>query len=102
MHVEREAQFFYVYIIASKSRVIYVGVCRSLQKRVWQHKQHEISGFTKKYNVDRLVYFEKFVLPGTAIAREKEIKGWRREKKVELIKAENPTWEDLAADWYQQ
>ena len=71
-------QFFYIYIVSSKSRVIYTGVRRTIRKRVWQHKQHEIEGFTKKYNVDRLVYFERFVNVNSAIAREKEIKAWRR------------------------
>ena len=94
-------QFFYVYIMASKSRVIYTGVCREIRKRVWQHKEHKIEGFTKKYKCDRLVHFERFVNVNSAIAREKEIKGWRREKKVKLIEAENPTWEDLAKDWYK-
>ena len=100
--MERETQLFYVYIVASKSRVIYVGVCREIHKRVWQHKEGTFPGFTKQYKVNRLVYFERFVDPNSAIAREKEIKGWRREKKVKLIEAENPTWEDLAAQWYQQ
>jgi putative endonuclease len=100
--MERETQLFYVYIVASKSRVIYVGVCRSIHKRVWQHKQGEMPGFTKQYKVNRLVYFERFVNVNSAIAREKEIKGWRREKKVKLIEAENPTWDDLAEEWYKQ
>lgn len=95
-------QFFYVYIMASRSRVIYIGVCRSLHKRVWQHEEGEIEGFTKKYKCHRLVHFEQFVNVNNAIAREKEIKGWRREKKVKLIEAENPTWEDLAEEWYLQ
>ena len=82
--------------------MIYVGVCRSIRERAWEHKQNEIPGFTKRYKVYRLVYFETFALPSSAIAREKEIKGWRREKKVKLIEAANPTWEDLTVDWYKQ
>jgi putative endonuclease len=85
--------------MASKSRVIYVGVTGFLMGRVLQHKACEVDGFTKRYNVTRLVYFEVFRYVNNAIARETEIKKWRREKKVALIEALNPTWEDLAADW---
>jgi|SRR5579883_940745 putative endonuclease len=90
---------YYVYILASKSRVLYVGVTGSLMGRVLQHKAHETTGFTRRYQVNRLVYFEAFQYVNRAIARESEIKNWRREKKVGLIEADNPTWEDLAADW---
>jgi len=90
---------YYVYIMASKSRVIYVGVTGSLMARALQHKACEAEGFTKRYNVTRLVYYEVFRYVNNAIARETEIKKWRREKKVALIQASNPTWEDLAADW---
>ncbi len=67
--------------------------------RVLQHKSGETDGFTKKYSINRLVYYESFRYVNRAIARETEIKKWRREKKVALIEADNPTWEDLAADW---
>ena len=90
---------YYVYIMASKSRVLYVGVTGFLMGRVLQHKAGEEEGFTRRYRVTRLVYFESFQYVDRAIARETEIKGWRREKKVALIERENPTWEDLAADW---
>ena len=90
---------YYVYIMASKSRVIYVGVTGSLMGRALRHKACEAEGFTKRYNVTRLVYYEVFRYVNSAIARETEIKKWRREKKVALIQASNPTWEDLAADW---
>ncbi len=95
--MEREKRY-YVYIMASKSRVIYVGVTGNLNQRVLQHKGGEIDGFTKKYKCNRLVYYEVFKYVNNAIARETEIKKWRREKKVALIEAPNPTWEDLAAD----
>jgi putative endonuclease len=88
-----------VYIMASKSRVIYVGVTGFLMARVLRHKAGEGGAFTSKYRVHRLVYFHSFQNVGDAIARETEIKGWRREKKVALIHADNPTWEDLAAGW---
>ena len=93
---------YYVYIMASKSRVLYVGVTGSLMSRVLQHKAGEAEGFTQRYNITRLVYYEVFQYLNNAIARETEIKKWRREKKVALIAASNPTWEDLAADWGQQ
>ena len=90
---------YHVYIMASKSRVLYVGVTGFLTPRVLQHKTAQFKGFTRRYNITRLVYFEVFQYVDNAIARETEIKRWRREKKVALIVALNPTWEDLAADW---
>ncbi len=89
---------YYVYIMASKSRTLYVGVTGFLMPRVLQHKSED-GGFTQKYRVNRLVYYETFRYVNNAIARETEIKKWRREKKVALIESNNPTWEDLAADW---
>ncbi len=91
---------FWVYIMASRSRVIYVGMTGNLDQRVWDHKTGAIEGFTRKYRCHRLVHCECFDDVRYAIAREKEIKAWRREKKVKLIKATNPTWEDLAAEWF--
>ena len=88
---------YYVYIMASKGRVIYVGVTGFLMARVLRHRAGEGGAFTQKYGVHRLVYYHSFQNVGDAIARETEIKKWRREKKVALIRAENPTWEDLAA-----
>ena len=90
---------YYVYIMASKSRVIYVGMTGFLMARVLRHRAGEGGAFTRKYRVRRLVYCHSFQNVGDAIARETEIKKWRREKKVALIHAENPTWEDLAAGW---
>ncbi len=88
---------YYVYIMASKSRVLYVGITGFLMARVLQHKAGETDSFTKRYNISRLVYYEVFQYVNNAIARETEIKKWRREKKVALIVASNRTWEDLAA-----
>ena len=90
---------FYIYLLASCSRVLYIGMTNDLERRVREHKLGEFEGFTKKYRVHRLVFFETFHDARTAIAREKQLKGWRREKKVALIEAENPTWADLAAQW---
>jgi putative endonuclease len=86
-----------VYILASRSRNLYTGVTGDLQRRMHEHRQGMIPGFTTRYKVFRLVHFETFDDIREAIAREKEIKGWRREKKIRLIEQHNPTWEDLAA-----
>src|SRR5271157_1323886 len=94
----REYRFF-VYIMASKSRRIYTGVTNNIERRVKQHKSGEIEGFTKRYKINRLVHYETFQYVRSAIRREKEIKGWDRAKRVALIEHENPTWDDLAADW---
>jgi putative endonuclease len=90
---------YYVYIVASKSRVIYTGMTGFLMARFLRHRAGEGGLFTRKYRVDRLVYFESFQNVENAIARETEIKKWRREKKVALIERGNATWEDLAAGW---
>jgi putative endonuclease len=88
-----------VHIVASKSRTLYTGMTGFLETRILQHKRREIDGFTKRYNIDRLVWFHEFKYVRDAIARETEIKKWRREKRVGLIEEFNPSWEDLAADW---
>ncbi|MEO8935681.1 MAG: GIY-YIG nuclease family protein [Burkholderiaceae bacterium] len=86
---------YYVYIVASSSRVLYVGVTNDLVRRVFEHRQHFVEGFTKKYRCTRLVYFEEGGDVIAAIGREKQIKGWRREKKIALIAVFNPKWHDL-------
>jgi putative endonuclease len=88
---------FYVYMLASVSRIIYVGVTNNLFRRVTEHGQKQKQGFTQKYNVTKLVWFERYGTAWGAIAREKEIKKWRRAKKVALIEAMNPDWKDLSA-----
>jgi len=92
---------YYVYIVASRSRTLYTGVTGDLTGRVIQHRQSLIEGFTSKYRIHRLAYFEVFHDVRSAIAREKQVKRWRREKKVALIERDNPAWEDLAEKWYQ-
>jgi putative endonuclease len=89
---------YFVYMTASVSRVLYVGVTGDLVRRVWEHREKLVSGFTEKYCVDRLVYYEVADSPLAAIAREKQIKGYRREKKLALIAAMNPEWRDLYLD----
>lgn len=82
-----------------KAAILYTGITGNLPRRVWQHKSKLILGFTSRYNLTHLVYYEQFFYPDAAIAREKEIKGWRRSKKLQLIEAMNPAWNDLANEW---
>jgi putative endonuclease len=89
-----------VYIVASKSRVIYIGMTNNLERRVHEHKNDLVDGFSKNYRCHRLVYFESFEEVLKAIDREKQLKRWNRTKKVWLIERQNPTWEDLTAEWY--
>jgi len=91
---------YYVYILSSRSHVLYTGVTNDLISRVGQHREGKISTFTAKYRIHRLVYAETFRDVRAAIAREKQIKSWTREKRAALIQAANPTWVDLAADWF--
>jgi putative endonuclease len=88
-----------VYIMASKSRVLYIGMTNNLERRVFEHQHDLIDGFSKQYRCHRLVYFEAFDRVQNAIAREKQLKRWNRAKKVWLIERMNPTWEDLSAEW---
>lgn len=90
---------FYVYMVASRSRTLYVGVTSELQRRVSEHKLARYEGFTKTYRCERLVWFERYGRVETAIAREKQLKKWRREKKLSLIERENPAWLDLSDGW---
>ena len=92
---------YFTYIMASRSHTLYVGVTGSLQRRVFEHKRKEHGGFTARYNCDRLVWFEMHQDVQQAIAREKELKGWRRSKKIALIESTNPAWVDLSRDWYE-
>jgi putative endonuclease len=90
---------FYVYILSSKSRTIYVGLTNNLFARVMEHRAAKVGSYTARYKITRLVYVEKFKYINDAIAREKQLKDWRRERKVKLVDADNPTWDDLADGW---
>ena len=93
-------QYAYVYILSNGFRKLYIGVTTEFEIRVKEHKQKKHpSSHTAKYNITRLVYFERFSLISAAIAREKELKGWLRKRKLELIVAVNPGWRDLSEDW---
>lgn len=90
---------YYVYILASKSGTLYTGVTNDLERRIFEHKQELLEGFTKKYGCKKVVYFEQYTDVREALAREKQIKNWRRNKKEFLIRELNPTWRDLSTDW---
>jgi putative endonuclease len=98
MHSERKT--YSVYIMGSLSGTLYIGITSNLHKRAFQHKFHKIEGFTDKYQVERLLYWESFDDVHRAIAREKQLKGWRRSKKIALVESLNLHWLDLAHDWY--
>lgn len=91
---------YYVYIMSNKRSTLYTGVTNDLEQRVYQHQNKQIEGFTKRYNITQLVYFESSNDVTAAIAREKQIKGLLRSKKIELIKTLNPQWKDLSEGWF--
>jgi putative endonuclease len=91
---------YYVYIMSNKSKTLYTGVTNNLEKRVYEHKNKLKKGFTRRYNIAKLVYYESFLSIQDAIAREKQIKGWLRARKIELIELINPGWDDLSKEWF--
>ena len=92
---------YFVYILASKPNgTLYIGVTNSLKRRIWEHKEGLVEGFTKKYNVKMLVYYEVYGEVGAALYREKQLKEWRRNWKIELIEKENKNWRDLYNDLF--
>ncbi len=93
---------YYVYILTNRSKTLYTGVTNDLLRRVHEHKQKLIPGFTQKYNINRLVYYEETSDVTEAIAREKQIKGWVRAKKIALIESRNPEWLDLSTDGFEK
>ena len=90
---------FFVYIMTGRTHALYVGVTSDLRRRVGEHKTRQVSGFTAHYYLDRLVYVEEAGDARSAIEREKQIKRWRREKKMALVESINPHWRDLSLDW---
>jgi putative endonuclease len=90
---------YYVYIMTNRSKTLYTGVTNNLYRRVHEHKKKLIGGFTKKYNITKLVWYEATSEVTSAIAREKQIKGWVRKKKIALIESMNPEWKDLSDEW---
>jgi putative endonuclease len=92
-------RLYYVYILASTSRILYTGITNSIQRRTYEHREKMVPGFTSRYNVTQLMYYEVFSDPRLAIGREKQIKAWRREKRVAFIESKNPGWRDLSEEW---
>jgi putative endonuclease len=91
---------FYVYITASRSKTLYIGVTSNIEQRTSEHREKKHKGFSATYNCNRLVWLERFTNPTSAIAREKQLKGWNRAKKLALIEQTNPSWQDLSEGWY--
>ena len=96
----RERRSYCVYIMGSSSGTLYIGFTGNLHRRVFQHKFHQMEGFTNRYDVERLLYWASFDDVHKAIGREKQLKGWSRKKKIALIESRNPQWLDLAKGWY--
>ena len=92
---------YYVYILTNKSKTLYTGVTNDLERRIYEHQNKLVPGFTVQYNISRLVFFEATPNVRAAIAREKQIKGWTRQKKISLIETTNPRWRDLSVDWFR-
>jgi putative endonuclease len=91
----------FVYVLASRTKRLYVGVTNDLVRRVWEHRFGQHAGFTKKYSIIRLVYFETFRRADDAIRREKQVKGWGRVQRLALVESDNPEWRDLAERWFE-
>lgn len=92
---------YWVYLLASQyNGTLYLGVTNDLKRRLWQHKHGATGGFTQQHVINRLVYFEEFRSAAKAIAREKQLKGWSRQRKIDLLEKDNPTWQDLGAAWF--
>lgn len=92
---------YYVYIMANNGKMLYTGITSNLEKRIYEHKNHLLEGYTKKYNINKLVYFEETNDVLAAIEREKQIKGWLRRKKIALIESMNPGWHDVSETGFQ-
>lgn len=90
---------YFVYIMTNRSKTLYTGVTNDLMRRVFEHKNKLVPGFTSKYNINKLIYVEATPDVRAAISREKQIKGWVRSRKIVMIEAVNPTWRDLSSDW---
>jgi putative endonuclease len=93
---------FYVYIMSNQAETLYVGVTNDLKRRVFEHRTKEVEGFTERYNLTKLVYYEPGESIEGAIAREKQLKGWLRSRKIALIESLNPHWNDLSDGWYEE
>jgi putative endonuclease len=91
---------FYVYLLTNRTGTLYTGMTNDIQRRMYEHKNKLVEGFTKKYNIDMLVYYEVTSDVGEALTREKQVKAWRRSKRIALIESVNPQWQDLSEGWF--
>ena len=99
----RNGKQYYIYILTNKNNsVLYTGITGDLIKRIYQHRNKAVKGFSFRYDLNKLVYYEIFYDPESAIKREKQIKGWVRKKKIELVESMNPKWEDLSREWFEK
>jgi len=98
--VQKSMKEYYVYIMTNSVRTLYIGVTNDLMRRVFEHKEKLAEGFTKKYNITMLVYYETSSDVQAALAREKQLKSWRRSKKIAVIESSNPLWKDFSLEWY--
>lgn len=94
------AKTYYVFILTNHSKTLYTGMTNDIKRRIFEHKNKLVKGFTSKYKISKLAYFESSSDVNSAIIREKQIKGWLRKKKIELIEKQNPGWKDLSQEWY--
>lgn len=92
---------YYVYIMGSSAGTLYVGITNNLERRVFEHKNEIVEGFSQKYKCKKLLYWEHFTNVENAIDREKQLKGWKRYKKIRLIRESNPSWKDLSCEWFK-
>ena len=99
LETEIPMKTYHTYIMASNSFTLYVGMTNNLKRRVREHKSKQVKGFTSRYNINKLVWYETTTDVRSAIARENQLKGWRRDRKVDLITSMNPEWRDLSRDW---
>ena len=97
-----KVKLYYVYIMTNRSGTLYTGMTNDIKRRAYEHKHKLVEGFTKKYRLFRIVYFEETPSVRTAIEREKQIKSWSRKKKIALIESVNPCWDDLSRSWFEE
>lgn len=89
---------YWVYMLTNRSGGFYIGITNDLVRRVYEHRSGEVPGFSQRYRMHRLIYYEGFQFVNDALARERQLKGWRRDKKISLIESSNPSWRDLSVD----
>ncbi|PNQ72761.1 excinuclease ABC subunit C [Hanstruepera neustonica] len=98
--MHRNTHQYYLYILSNKYKgTLYIGVTNDLERRMFEHKNKLVEGFTKTYGLDKLIYFETFQYVNDAIKREKNMKKWKRQWKINIIEEDNPEWDDLSKDW---